>query len=194
MISAGAALIAAVGGVFAGCQSKQSSAGTSAAPTVRVTETVTSPADPSDDSTGSDDGLAQDTPSPSPATETSGISLLGMTPVNDCSVNNEPVKVYGVEEEQALPLGSSCREGSFQLDGKYSRFQAKVGLADYSDDGASATFYVELDGEVKKTVPVGLNETKNIDLDVTGVRRIKISANYDVTACVPVWVDPVVTP
>lgn len=63
----------------------------------------------------------------------------------------------------------------YVLGGKYSRFTAKVGLDDHSEQPTPLNFFVMADQKlVKKVSSVGLTAIEEADVPLTGVTRLAI--------------------
>ncbi len=84
----------------------------------------------------------------------------------------------------------------FPLNRQFTRFTAKVGVDAVTDGRGSVVFEVEADGKKlwSSQTLSGLDASKNIDLDVTGVNRLRLvvtDAGDGNRFAVAVWGDPV---
>ena len=86
----------------------------------------------------------------------------------------------------------------YQLDREYKRFQARIGLTDGSAGGKAVEFRVYLDDAPLDTATARLTpgSTRVLDVDLSGVYRMKLEAKsedsdcYDVYKSAAVWIEP----
>ncbi|GAB2962851.1 hypothetical protein GCM10027280_59680 [Micromonospora polyrhachis] len=65
---------------------------------------------------------------------------------------------------------------SYEIDGRYKRLAATAGLDAHTPAGLAAKIVVAGDGKTRKSVTVTRDTTAAIDIDVTGVRLLTLSA------------------
>jgi serine/threonine-protein kinase len=85
----------------------------------------------------------------------------------------------------------------YDLGRKYQTLTMSVGLTDDSDADATVQFVILLDGRQVFSEPAGLGRSIPVNLDVTGVLRLEVSAirtdegcNYNSPEATAVWADP----
>jgi hypothetical protein len=113
--------------------------------------------------------------------------LANMTPVDPAQSNyaTGQQKVDGQVDPQAIYDQTtddySCNDGSstgqvvYELDRKYGKFHAVVGLADTSPSGDTETFKVFVDGQQRyASTALTVGEKQAINLSITGAFRITL--------------------
>lgn len=81
----------------------------------------------------------------------------------------------------------------YNLGRRWSTLTATIGVDDTSSASATTTFTVHLDGEPAVTETLALGETRDIEVDVRDVLRLRIEVESDANGIYPVWADPALT-
>lgn len=115
---------------------------------------------------------------------TSPVYLADMQPVTGTFVTGK-FNVDGKIYDRSVGNGGVCPdnpEGTYQLDGNYQRFRAKLWVVDEFQE--SSTLTISLDGrEIVRSASTGHPAT--IDIDVSQVTRMKLNAHSE-NSCVHV--------
>ena len=134
--------------------------------------------------TGPTDGATEDTY----ATETVYLSDMkadklvqgweGQNPGIDVSIQGKPLTIGGVVYKKGLGLHASS-EAIYTLDGKYTRFQAVVGIDDEVGNNSADTIYrvyVTVKGEEKLIYEKNIvnNISEKLDLSVRGAEKLRL--------------------
>ncbi len=96
----------------------------------------------------------------------------------DCNFDGSPLRLGGVPYEKGLALHSRT-ELLYRLPAPYRRFQATAGIDDAVRPAGKVRLTVRGDDKVLlETVVAGGDAPQAIDLDVSGVRRLTIVADF----------------
>ncbi|MEV8443668.1 NPCBM/NEW2 domain-containing protein [Actinosynnema sp. NPDC051121] len=140
--------------------------------------------------------------------------LADLPPVDSSSIDDAYVespwtaaaaKVRNVTYPKSVSAtGAWCSSAqlTFALDGKYTRFTARVAIADDSLETKPLDFYIVIDGQRVSEVANAGTEPHPVDLPVTGAARLTIGVeppDADTARCpgperVGVWADPALSP
>ena len=139
-------------------------------------------------------------------------SLIDMTPVNGSSSSfqsgPEPVKgksyqqtLYDTWDDDNCGYYYPPDSVTYELNYKYRKFHAVVGLADSSPSGDTMQFSVLVDDQQRGADPTLMaGQTAPINVTVTGAYRITLQANCTSSTsaggnnAIAVWINPVVSP
>lgn len=161
--------------------------------TTTVTSTLTSAPTQSDTQSG--------TPSSGPSeSATSEQYLQNLEPLsssNGVSTGSAQVNGQSYARSVLLPIDKGSipeNDAEYNLGRHWRTLQAVIGLRDDSPTGCRATFEVFADGKSINSNTLGLGESRNLNLDVSNVLRIKIEVTYAAAAdinsyCYAVWGD-----
>ena len=146
-------------------------------------------------------------PTSTPSASTGTLSLLDadVVSVRDGIARfvTGPLKIDTVSYDRVLYGTSTCQNEpvaiTYQLDRKYRKFHATVGVGDDTEYAEQVKFALLVDGSVKHNVIADLGETIPFEADITGAFRITIHTQGLATTCggrkvYGGWIDPVVTP
>lgn len=140
--------------------------------------------------------------------------LADLPPVDSSSIDDAYVespwtaaaaKVRDVTYPKSVSAtGAWCSSAqlTFALDGKYTRFTARVAIADDSLETKPLDFYLMIDGRRVGEIAGAGTDPHPVDLPVTGAARLTIGVEppeADAGRCpgperVGVWADPALTP
>ncbi|WP_436497363.1 NPCBM/NEW2 domain-containing protein [Actinokineospora sp. HUAS TT18] len=133
--------------------------------------------------------------------ETGGVQAIESQKIN--TEQHDRVIAHRLGDCKVYPLTENSAFRTYQVDRRFTRLQARVGLGDTSASGAVAEFWVSVDGRRvgSSTVHVGVGEVKSIDVDVSGAFRVAISVVRTIPAGVSsclgapfvtaAWIEPV---
>jgi hypothetical protein len=111
-----------------------------------------------------------------PASLAAYTSLL--EPRRDTNFGGEPLKIAGVQHAKGVALHSRSRL-SYRLGGKFRQFSALAGIDDAMASSGNVVLRISGDGRTlwEGTIKGG-EEPKQLDLDLTGVRRLELLVDY----------------
>lgn len=96
----------------------------------------------------------------------------------DRDVTGAPLAAGGDSSPKGLGVHSRSRV-TYDLDGRYVRFGAVVGLSPSAGDAGSAEFAVEVDGrEVYRSGPVTAADAKPVTVDLNGAERLVLTVDF----------------
>ncbi|MDT0331493.1 NPCBM/NEW2 domain-containing protein [Nocardiopsis lambiniae] len=143
--------------------------------------------------TSSPDDPQEDVSAPvSPSPERK--SLLGLSRTSSTHHQDTgTVRVGGDTYTEAVHLGS-CALCSMEYDlGKdWTTFEATIGLADDSEEGAEVTFRMYADSDPVLSHTLSRGEVEEISIDVAGALYLKLEAERVSSGGIAVWGDPAV--
>lgn len=120
-----------------------------------------------------------------PLTSTAGVDTSAAT------VNG---KGFPRSITQTVSAGGAVNEAEYNLDRHWNHFNATIGLRDDSPSGGQLTFEVSADGKPLYKQVVTLGETQDVNLDLNGALRLKLTVTYsgqDTTYYYGTWGDAV---
>jgi len=99
-------------------------------------------------------------------------------PRNDTNLESGPLKLDGKTFGKGLALHTRTKM-VYRLPGRFRRFQATVGIDDAVRPGGHVRLVISGDDKVLlETTVTGADPAKPVDLDLTGVRRLTILADF----------------
>lgn len=99
-------------------------------------------------------------------------------PRRDVGLTGQPLMLDGVAYAKGLALASRT-EMVFRLADDYRNFHAVVGIDDHVRDGGDVILIISGDDrELLRRTVVGREPAEAIDLDITGVKRLKILVDF----------------
>lgn len=166
--------------------------------TTNSTATST-PASSTPASSTSTPGSSSEPPATAGATWLDEVEPIRRHP-NEPDWSSRPVQVKGQTYKRALVTTETwCgnNQQEYVLGGKYTRFTAKVGLDDHSEQPRPLNFFVIADQKlVKKVSAVGLTAIEEVDVPLTGVTRLGIGVETESGQChranevIGGWIEP----
>jgi NPCBM/NEW2 domain len=118
---------------------------------------------------------------PSPGAAKTGSYLADLKLVEGHNVTDLGRRaVSGSSYEHSVALGNFCigavRQAGFNLDRRYRRFQAVMGLSDETPSAFELKFRVLLDDKPLASSTLKVGQVERLDLDVSGGLRLLLSA------------------
>jgi hypothetical protein len=116
------------------------------------------------------------------------VSYLSDLSPAEGSANEDAVDISGKSYPHSIYLSVVYDAGDVQYDlgRNYRRFRATIGLTDDSGSSASVLYEVFADGRRIYNATLGLGQTRDLDIDMTGVLRLDLRAKSTTEApCCP---------
>lgn len=92
----------------------------------------------------------------------------------DRNFMHRPIQLAGRRYEKGLGMHSPV-SATYDLDGRFDRFVATIGIDDQTDGRGDCLFKVEVDGQVRLNQRMtGSDEPRDIRIDVSGASRLRL--------------------